>query len=166
MSSFSSRAPGRSLLFPRTRTCRHTHTHTHTHTHRENTSDKKTLAQSVSRVLSVWVGSVCLVGSGQVVPVRVCVGLGLGRSGSYRNSLQLRFVQQVVEFVLGGFDFLWICCVDHVTEIQSKKKNSLNICYFIQCVSIASSNFYSQNFNLTVSPIIKQICFQFTSLNF
>lgn len=33
-----------------------------------------------------------------------------------RNSLQLRFVQQVVEFVLGGFDFLWICRVDHVNN--------------------------------------------------
>lgn len=33
---------------------------------------------------------------------------------SYRNSLQLRFVQQVVEFVLGGFDLLWVGCVHHV----------------------------------------------------
>lgn len=41
---------------------------------------------------------------------------------SYRDSLQLRFVQQVVELVLGGFYFLWVCCVHHVAATVRQKQ--------------------------------------------
>lgn len=39
---------------------------------------------------------------------------------SYWDSLQLRFVQQVVELILGGFDLLWVSCVHHVPETGRK----------------------------------------------
>lgn len=46
--------------------------------------------------------------------------------GSYRNSLQLRLVQQVVEFVLGGFDLLRVCCVHHVATTHKETMKTSN----------------------------------------
>lgn len=40
---------------------------------------------------------------------------------SYWDSLQLRFVQQVVELILGGFDLLWVSCVHHVPGTGRKQ---------------------------------------------
>lgn len=35
---------------------------------------------------------------------------------SYRDPLQLWFIQKVVEFVLGGFDLLWVSSIHHVAR--------------------------------------------------
>lgn len=40
---------------------------------------------------------------------------------SYRDPLQLRFIQQVVEFILGGFNLLWVSSIHHVATTGSKK---------------------------------------------
>lgn len=40
---------------------------------------------------------------------------------SYRDPLQLRFIQQVVEFILGGFNLLWVGSIHHVARTGSKK---------------------------------------------